>query len=107
MPDDLDIVSQIKSRVDPAAYYLTTAEGRAAFDNALRRELAKIKDSRVRTHAGEMLRLWRWQVFGLPETISTHPFLIGLQRRLESVEAALGIRTPTEITSLREGGADG
>ena len=97
----MDIVSQIKTRVDPAAYDLTTAEGRTAFDNALRAELAQIEDINLRAHAGEMLKLWRWQVFGLPHGLAIDPFIIGLQRRLAAVEAALGIKPETEITSLK------
>lgn len=105
-----DIVSLIKSRVDPGAYDLTTAEGRTEFDNALRAELAKIEDSNLRAHAGEMLKLWRWQVFGLPQGLAIDPFIIGLQRRLEAIEARLGIKTQNEITSLKPvcgGGRDG
>lgn len=59
-----DVVAAIKSAVDPAAYDLTRAEGRADFDDALRAELAKIEDKLVRAHAGQMIRQWRVELFG-------------------------------------------
>jgi hypothetical protein len=66
MPDRRqgDVVADIKAAVDPAAYDLTRAEGRADFDDALRDELAKIDDERLRMHAAEMIRDWRAGLFG-------------------------------------------
>lgn len=101
MPDD--IVSKIRATVDPARFNLDTAEGRAAFDHALRDELRKIEDERVRTHAAEMLKLWRWQLFGVPASLD--PVVAALHERLKAVEAALGVNQPREITNLR--GSDG
>lgn len=99
-----DVVSNIKAKVDHAAFDLTTAEGRAAFDNALRDELKKIEDSRVRAHAGEMLKEWRFQLFGLPVRPFTDPTIERLHRRLIEVENRLGIERQTEVESLRVGG---
>lgn len=62
-PRQGDVVAAIKRAVDPGAYDLTRAEGRADFDDALRAELAKIEDERLRMHAGEMIRNWRRALF--------------------------------------------
>lgn len=54
-----DCVSDIMKAVNPAAFDLTRAEGRADFDDALRAELLKIDDDALRSHAAAMLRDWR------------------------------------------------
>jgi hypothetical protein len=61
-----DVVADIKRAVNPGAYDLLKAEGRADFDDALRAELAKIADERLRQHAGEMIREWRLVLFNAP-----------------------------------------
>lgn len=58
-----DIVADIKARVRAENYDFTTAEQRAAFDRALRAEIAKIRDNDVRGHAGNMLKVWRISLF--------------------------------------------
>ena len=98
--EEADIVSHIRAAVDPARFEFDTAEDRAAFDHALRDELRKIEDERVRTHAAEMLKLWRWQLFGMPASLD--PVVAALHERLKAVEAVLGVNQPREITSRRE-----
>lgn len=58
-----DVVAEIKGRVCPEKYDFSKAEGRAAFDNALRTEIAKIRDESIRGHAGDMLKVWRISLF--------------------------------------------
>lgn len=57
----------------------TTAQGRAAMDQALRAELSAIPDHRLRDHAAEMLRQWRKAEFFPP----------GIEDRLARIERAL------------------
>lgn len=61
-----DVVADIKRAVNPGAYDLVKAEGRADFDDALRAELAKIADERLRQHAVQMIRDWREALFSAP-----------------------------------------
>lgn len=100
-----DIVSQIKSRVAPAAYDLATAEGRLAFDNALRAELTKIEDQWLSRHAAEMLKAWRRELFGMIDFPEIHQ----LTARLAAVEARLRIKAAAavEMHDLQMGGEDG
>lgn len=49
--------------VDPHAFDLSRAEGRADFDDALRQEIRKIEDDGLRCHAGAMIREWRIALF--------------------------------------------
>lgn len=105
MPDTPDIVSDIKSRFDPAAFNFATAEGRRDFDNALRAELLQIEDASLRVHAAEMLKDWRLDLFAPHEPMSEwqKPAVIA---RLEAIEAFLGLKPQlqqTEIKSLRAG----
>ncbi len=109
MPDTPDIVAEIKSRVDPARFDFTRAEGRRDFDSALRAELTKIKDSSLRAHAGEMLKHWRLDLFGQHASMWEwqKPSVIA---RLEAIEAFLGLKPrpqQTEIKSLRTRGQNG
>lgn len=109
MTDTPDIVAEIKSRIDSAQFDFTRAEGRRDFDNALRAELTKIKDSSLRAHAGEMLKHWRLDLFGqhAPMCEWQKP---GVIARLEAIEAFLGLKPrpqQTEIKSLRAGGQNG
>jgi hypothetical protein len=96
-----DIVAAIKARVDPARFDFSRAEGRRDFDNALRAELRKIADSSLRAHAGEMLKAWRAELFGLPSQPWSHPALLA---RVEAIEAYLGLQprpSQREITTLK------
>jgi hypothetical protein len=61
-----NVVADIKRAVNPDDYDLLTAEGRADFDDALRTELAKIFDERLREHAAQMIRDWRVELFNSP-----------------------------------------
>lgn len=61
-----DVVAEIKRAVKPGAYDLLKAEGRADFDDALRAELAKITDERLRQHAAQIIREWRQALFDAP-----------------------------------------
>lgn len=105
MTDTPDIVAEIKSRVDPARFDFTRAEGRRDFDNALRAELRKIGDNSLRAHAGEMLKHWRLDLFGWPDPASIHL----MKLRLDAIEAQLRMhpRQMTEIKSLRARGQNG
>lgn len=105
MPDTPGIVAEIKSRVDPARFDFTRAEGRRDFDNALRAELKKIADDSLRAHAGEMLKHWRLDLFGWPDPASIYR----MKLRLDAIEAQLRIqpRQMTEIKSLRSRGQNG
>ena len=58
-----DVVGAIQGRMMATRYRLCTAEGRADFDDDLRREIAVIEDEIVRRHAAEMLREWRYRLF--------------------------------------------
>jgi hypothetical protein len=60
-----DVVADILGRVDPEAYDLKRAEGRADMDDALRAELSAVADEKLRNHAAEMIRNWRRQKLGL------------------------------------------
>lgn len=71
-PRQGDIVADIKAAVDPKAYDFSRAEGRADFDDALRAQLAKIEDERLRSHAAEMIREWRACLFRGPSTEITN-----------------------------------
>jgi len=79
-PRQGDVVAAIKAAVDSSLYDLTRAEGRADFDDALRAEIAKIEDSAVRAHAGEMIRQWRQDLF--------YPQILERERAYRAAEAA-------------------
>jgi len=97
-----DIVSYIKSKVNPEQYDFSLAEGRRDFDNALRDQLRAVRDPSLRAHAGEMLKRWRLELFGMPDQHSW----VEMERRLSALEAYLKLtpnkrRRQTEIKSLR------
>ena len=56
-----DVVADIIAAVDLSDYDLATAEGRRDLDKFLRRELQKIDDEMLRSHAGQMIKDWRWK----------------------------------------------
>ncbi len=96
------IARQIWARHAPA-HDLDTAQGRAAFDNALRQELAGIFDPDLRSHAAETLRRLR----SYHTQTGADPLdAKSLFARIAVIEAHLGIMPgaptlPREITSLR------
>lgn len=96
------VVAYIKRKVNPETFDFSIAEGRRDFDNALRAELKLIRDPSLRAHAGEMLKRWRLELFGMPDQHSW----VEMERRLNALEAYLKL-TPnkrprhTEIKSLR------
>lgn len=100
-----DIVSQIKARIDLAAFDLSTAEGRLDFDKALRAELAKITDIWLSRHAAEILKDWRRDLFGGVDHAELHQ----LRDRIAAIEARLGIEQPRPVgvKRLHQGSADG
>lgn len=100
-----DIVSKIKAKVDPAAFDLTTAEGRVAFDEALRAELVSIRDIWLQKHAGELLKEWRHDLFGKIDHAEIHQ----LRDRIAAIEARLDIKQPVwvETKVMCQGGEDG
>lgn len=59
-----NVVADIKAAVDPQSFELTTAEGRADFDDALRREIYERSgdDENLRRHAGDLIGVWRRSV---------------------------------------------
>lgn len=101
-----DIVSDIKARIDLTAFDLTTAEGRRDLDNTLRAEMREIADDSLRAHAAEMLKAWRWELFGTALVPLNDPYLRRLDARMTAIERRIGINRQREITSLK-GGADG
>ena len=82
------IVEQIKSKVNPDNFDFSLAEGRRDFDNALRAELRLVRDPILRAHAGEMLKQWRLELFGMPDQHSW----IEMERRLNALEAYLKLK---------------
>ena len=89
---------------------LSTAQGRAALDRALRAELGKIEDADLRSHVGQALA--RIRTAAACEALDRHmvPSVIARLEALEArcawLEARLGEKAPSplepiEITSIR------
>jgi len=93
-----DIVAAIKASVNPAEYDFTTAEGRVAFDDALRAALVKIEDDHLRSHAAGMLKAWRRELMPLTDDLSV------VMARLSRIEDHLGVGGEQPVTDLRRMG---
>jgi hypothetical protein len=65
MPRTGNIVGEIKRKADLSKYDMTTAEGRADFDDWIRAEIkaASGDDENLRRHAGAMIVPWRRDIF--------------------------------------------
>lgn len=100
MSDTPDIVAEIKTRVDPARFDFTRAEGRRDFDNALRAEVRQIKDNSLRAHAVEIIKRWRMELFGehAPMWEWQMPSIVA---RLEAIEAFLGLKPRPQQTDIK------
>ena len=90
-----DIVSLIKLACPPEHYDLWTAEGRAAWDVALRAELAKVECYYLRSHAANLVKEWRYQVYlgATPREIAEmgDGNLCELERRISALEVLAGL----------------
>jgi hypothetical protein len=71
-----DVIAMIKERVNPAGFDLTTAEGRADFDDALRAQLRKVSDTTLRNHAADLLKAWRRELIDGPPKDVTLPMIV-------------------------------
>jgi hypothetical protein len=60
-----NVFEKIKSHCSPDAFDLRTAEGRSDWDDALRERLLALagEDRILRSHAAEMVKHWRRDVF--------------------------------------------
>jgi hypothetical protein len=54
-----NVVRDIKQNFPPKNYNLTTAEGRANWDDDLSKSIDAIADDRLRYHASIMIREWQ------------------------------------------------
>jgi hypothetical protein len=90
-----DIVSLIKSACPPDNHDLGTAEGRKAWDDALRAELAKVECYHLRSHASNFVKEWRYQVYlgAKPREIAEMGArtLFELERRISALEVLAGL----------------
>lgn len=91
-----DIVSTIKLACPPSDHDLSTAEGRKAWDVALRNELGKIECYHLRSHAGNLVKEWRYQVYyGVTprEIVEMGEDRIAIfERRISALEVIAGLR---------------
>lgn len=62
-----DLFSRIKVEVPPENYELTTAEGRFAWDEALREWISGVEPDGLKRHLGQMVKNWRRESYGQGE----------------------------------------
>jgi hypothetical protein len=92
------IAQAIWDRVAPK-HDRSTAQGRAALDNELRKEIARIEDKVVRAHAAEIIRGLRWDAYHKNRAIPRDDEWIWT--RIRRIEKHLGLPHAIEIESFR------